>query len=664
MTASTQAPYLKIAHDLMIRLGTLLDLTRLVDAITLEVRSLTGCERVAILQTDEEEGLLALAFTEGMSLYADQPALKAWKAGESYAGAPDEHFALAKTDGFFGVPMLIESRLIGVLLIENPYTEKPIPQETRDLLTVIAPIAAIALHNARQHSTTVQKLDARMLELSILNQLDRELSDTIDLPHVFDMSLDWAMRYTNANAGSLALYNQNTDELKVVVDLGYETTSENMAIMRSMSSGGIAHRVALSAFSELVPDVQADKDYLVLSSSIRSHMSIPVMREDRVIAVISVESRRINTFTDEHLSFVAKLAARAGVAIDNARLFTETVREREKLSHILSEVADGVVVIGDDERIILVNQTALGALRLYPDTDYTGQLIADAVDDTNFITMMRDVTRLHNKALAEITLPNGKTYYVDFSPRPDIGWIIVMNDITPLRQTDQLKRDLIATVSHDLKQPLSVMSGYLDLVQMSQKLDSRGENYVRMIVRSIHNMRQLIDDLLDLAKIDAGLGIEIEAVKIHQVIDECLEAIRRLADAKSMRIDVNISRNLPYIAGDPARLLQVFNNLVSNAIKYTPPEGVVRISAELAESTLRISVKDSGIGISPEDQARIFDRFYRVRRPETESIEGTGLGLTIVKKLVEAHHGQIGLESYMGEGSTFYVSLPLYDLTK
>jgi len=501
-----------------------------------------------------------------------------------------------------------------------------------------------------------------MFELSILNQIDRELSDTIDLPQVFDMTIDWAMRYTNANAGSLSLYNQNDDELKFMVDLGYETTPEDLAMLRSVSTGGIAHRVALSAFSEFVPDVMTDKDYLALSNSIRSHMSVPVTREDRVIAVLSVESRQINAFTEDHISFVEKLAARAGVAIDNARLFTETVREREKLSHILAEVADGVVVIGDDERIVLINQAAMAALRLYPDVDYVGQFLTEVVDDNDFISTVRTTASLKSKALIEIELPNGNTYYVDFSPRPDIGWIIVMNDITPLRKTDQLKRDLVATVSHDLKQPLSVMNGYLDLVQMSQKLDARGEGYVRMIVRSIHNMRQLIDDLLDLAKIDSGLDFEMRPVRVHELINDCLDGTKRLAEAKSMHVEVEVSGDLPRVAGDPGRLLQVFNNLVSNAIKYTPPEGTIRISAEALKNAVRVKVKDNGIGISPEDQARIFDRFYRVRRPENESIEGTGLGLTIVQKLVEAHHGQIGLESFMGDGSTFSVTLPFYDV--
>ena len=138
-----------------------------------------------------------------------------------------------------------------------------------------------------------------------------------------------------------------------------------MLLLRSQH-GGIALRVARSGRAEVIPDVATDSDYVAVSSAIRSHMSVPVMREDRVIAVITIESRRLNAFTDDHLSFVAKLAARAGVAIDNARLYSEAVREREKLSHILSEIADIVIVIGNDDRVVLINQSAIAALRHFP----------------------------------------------------------------------------------------------------------------------------------------------------------------------------------------------------------------------------------------------------------------------------------------------------------
>jgi two-component system phosphate regulon sensor histidine kinase PhoR len=125
-----------------------------------------------------------------------------------------------------------------------------------------------------------------------------------------------------------------------------------------------------------------------------------------------------------------------------------------------------------------------------------------------------------------------------------------------------------------------------------------------------------------------------------------------------MDLITDLPSGLPPVRGEHFRLSQIFNNLIGNAVKYTPPSGEVRIIAEERGSTVHVTIQDNGLGISPEDQAHIFDRFYRVRRPETDSIDGTGLGLAIVKTLVEAHDGEIGLESHLGQGSSFYVTFP------
>ncbi|MEO8392880.1 MAG: ATP-binding protein, partial [Chloroflexota bacterium] len=388
--------------------------------------------------------------------------------------------------------------------------------------------------------------------------------------------------------------------------------------------------------------------------------SVPVMREDRVIAVISIEHRRLNAFTDDHLSFVAKLAARAGVAIDNARLYSEAVREREKLSHIVSEIADIVMVIGNDDRVVIINQSGIAALHLPAEDTLIGRPYTEVLENTPVMPVIQQARASRQIMVAEIDLNGNRTYYAELATQPEIGLIVVMHDITPLKQTDELKRELVATVSHDLKQPLSVMNGYLELLQMQQRLDARGENFVRMIARSIEHMRHLIDDVLDLAKIESGIELETRPVVVNQLINDCVDAVRPLADGKSMKLEVNVENSLPELAGDPNRLQQIFSNLVGNAVKYTPAQGKVWISVERLDRNLRFMVKDNGMGISPEDQAHIFDRFYRVRRPETENIEGTGLGLAIVKKLIEAHKGQIGLESSLGEGTTFYVTLPIY----
>jgi len=262
----------------------------------------------------------------------------------------------------------------------------------------------------------------------------------------------------------------------------------------------------------------------------------------------------------------------------------------------------------------------------------------------------------------ELLLPNEHTYYVRATPKDGIGWIIVMQDITLFKEMDQVKSELIATVSHDLKQPLGVMRGYLDLLQMKNTFDDPSQNFVRMIDNAINNMRQLIDDLLDLARIESGVDLDFEEISLAELINDCVDANRPGAIHKHQTLTLNMPDNLTTtIAGDRPRLSQVFNNLVGNAVKYTQESGEITVTVEPRDVTVRISVEDNGLGISPEDQPHIFDRFYRVRSPETDDIDGTGLGLAIVKSLIEAHRGKIRLESQLGKGSTFFVTLPTND---
>ncbi|MFN8564262.1 MAG: ATP-binding protein [Anaerolineae bacterium] len=670
---------LRAANALTARLGTILNLPTLARALAQAALELAECQRAVLLLADDDSASLSIAAQAGIeisvpkravSIYGqdDDPGINAWRRGTPFAVLPGEvqrqsplyHIGQAlDMDGFYSLPLLVDGVLAGVILVDNPSTRAPLHDAGRIMLDAIQDSAQIALANARLYSSTVAELDARMQELEMMRQLDRELTDTIQLEQVFDMTLDWALRYTLAQCATLSLYNDETDELRFAAELGYNLDLEHLLQMRSQQ-GGIAVRVARSGRAEVIPDVATDADYVAVTGAIRSHMSVPVMREDRVIAVITIESRRLNAFTDDHLNFVGNLAARAGVAIDNARLYSEAVREREKLSHILSEIADIVLVIGNDDRVELINQSAIAVLGISPEIPHVGRQYGSVLAGTPLLPVIMSAKMSGQVMATEVQISDERTYYAELSPHPDIGWMIVMHDITPLKQTDELKRELVATVSHDLKQPLSVMNGYLELLQMTQRLDGRGDNFVSMIQRSIEHMRHLIDDLLDLAKIESGIEINPQPVLVETLLKDCIEGVKPLADSKAMQLEVDLNSELPQLAGDPNRLRQIFSNLVGNAVKYTPSEGIVHVGVERVDRNLRFTVQDNGIGISPEDQAHIFDRFYRVRRPETENIEGTGLGLAIVKKLIEAHNGQIGLESSLGEGTTFYVTLPIY----
>jgi signal transduction histidine kinase len=422
---------------------------------------------------------------------------------------------------------------------------------------------------------------------------------------------------------------------------------------------GISYRVAHSGQAEVVPDAALDKDYSVIESRLRSQLTVPVMREKRVIAVLALESRKLNGFNDEHLDFAHKLTRRAGVAVDNARLFNETRREREKLSYLLRHIADVVLVVGMEGRIMLINYSAMLALHLSVDDDYTGRRFGEVISHTGLETLYHRVLQSGEQGSAEFDLPNGRTYYATVDFHQDIGHIIVMRDVTYYKEADKVKTEFLATVSHDLKQPLSTMRGYLDLLQMTNTFDARSMRYIDNVNRSFDTMHRLISDLLDIARIESGLSIEDKPVDLHQVLAESRKLVIGDAQQKSQTFDMAVPDALPPLYGDAFRLQQVFVNLFSNAIKYTPPEGQVQVSVTVVSDRVQIQVEDNGLGISPEDVSQIFDRFYRVRRPETDSIEGTGLGLAIVRSLVEAHSGKITVSSELGEGSTFRVTFPV-----
>lgn len=678
--ASSYPEDLLAFRDIILATGTLLDFGTLTNTLVDTVAELAACERVVLLITSDEDqtirysahasGSPAVPAQEKLTLltYAPESAalMTAWTAGEALTFPMQDDVLMASAAPLFDalgpgpvitVPLVRDQRLLGALLADNPSGASLSPDTARRI-QAMAPAAAITLENAREYSRTVQKSAASMHELYILRQIDRELNDTIEPAHVFNMTLDWALRFTNANAAAIALYDQETDTLRPMLEYGYDIAAPD-ADDREVY-GGISHRVARAGHPEVIPDVAMDKDYVRRASATRSQMCVPVLREDRVIAVIAVDSKRLNGFTDEHLDFVEKLATRAGVAIDNARLFDETKREREKLSNVINTTADVVIVCGMDDRIILINPAAFTALRLDSDQMYVGRPFEFVFAETPLLDAYRRGRASGSPTNAEVLLANNRTFQFNLTPQANVGWIIVMHDITPFKEMDRLKSELIATVSHDLKQPLSVMNGYTELLLMHRKLDDTGISFVDMVRKSIQNMRQLIDDLLDLAKIESGVRLELEPINVRTVLQECVGSLKPSIDTKSMTVTADVPETLPEIMADRNRLQQVFHNLIGNAVKYTPPEGWVRVAAETQEGSIRVVVQDNGLGISPEDQAHIFERFYRVRRPETDSIEGTGLGLAIVKSLIEAHNGQITLESKLGQGTSFIVTLPLH----
>ncbi len=678
-----QVENLTALRDVTLAMGSTLDRQSLLNNVIEVTTILLRFDRAMVLVVDpEKEALTFGAISHPVGSPEDQfrlekieiplsateefPLITAWSQGRSVMVKPGERpfsaryawmFDVMEMEHFFSVPLYLAGTLNGVVVVDNRFTQEPISEEARSLLEALAANIVIALENARLYHLTDEQLNSHVGELDMMRQVDRELNEALSWDRVRNMTLDWALRLTGAHSASLAMVNPDANELRIVATYGPDVPDAEVIPLNE----GIMGRVASTGYPLIIGDVTQDPDYSSYSQNTKSYLATPIRRRDRVIGVINLESPHLNSFTPEHLDFAERLANRASVALENARLFEETQREREKLSSILEKTTDIIIVVGFDQRLVLINEAALAAFRLQPHDAYAGREFKDVFAYTPLEGLYGRLfeREKHLPFMEEIVLEDGQRYFhTNAAPNEQVGWVIVLHDVTPFKETEQLKNELIATVSHDLKNPLSVINGYVELLGIYNELNERGEEFMRMIRRSIRAMRDLIDDLLDLAHIDAGLELSPEPVSLHPIIEDSVMGLINLAEEKKLKVEVNVPPDLPSVHGDDRRLRQVLNNLISNAIKYTPPEGQIIVRAESRGDSVMISVEDDGMGISPEDQAQIFERFYRVRRPETDGIEGTGLGLAIVKSLIEAHGGELGLESHLGEGSTFYFTIP------
>jgi len=261
-------------------------------------------------------------------------------------------------------------------------------------------------------------------------------------------------------------------------------------------------------------------------------------------------------------------------------------------------------------------------------------------------------------------MEDGKTYLAMASPMmadgKTVGRVCILRDVTQLKEIDTLKSDFVSTVSHDLRSPLTLMRGYATMLEMAGELNDQQKSYTKMIIQGVDNMSKLVNNLLDLGRIDFGVGLQVENLPVLDILERVIGSLQMQAKQKEISLGMEISKDLPHaIESDQALLQQAIYNLVENALKYTPEGGEVTIHLQTDGSALTFAVQDSGIGIPKSDLPRLFEKFYRGTNREALSKRGTGLGLAIVKSIAERHGGKAWVKSELGKGSTFYLQIPL-----
>ncbi|RME32301.1 MAG: GAF domain-containing protein, partial [Thermoflexia bacterium] len=492
-----------------------------------------------------------------------------------------------------------------------------------------------------------RRLQQQVQELNVLYSIGRSVTSRLDLETVLTRVVEAAVFLTRAGEGWLLLLDPESDDL--VLRAAKNVDKKRAQGMRVRIQDTLAGQVLQSGEPLLISEGQTK---VVTGYLVHSLIYAPLRTPERgTFGLLGVAHReKPRSFTTHEVRLLCALADYAAVALENARLYEETETARRKLEAVLRETDEAVIILDPQLRILLCNPAASAALRI--STDVVGLPAAQVISNRTLLDLFFNAARRRQSLYAEVSLPGGRTYNAHLTPVEGVGYVLMMQDITHLKELDRVKSEFLAAVSHDLRTPLTTIRGYVDLLERVGPLNDQQREFVEKVRRSIAHIAALIGDLLELGRIEADYDLEMEPLHLEAIIDAVVDSFRPLVEEKKLTLYWE-PKPLPLIRGNPRRLRQVMENLLSNAVKYNREGGWIAVSADQQDGYIIVRVADSGIGISSEDLPHIFERFYRGQSQKVEEIEGTGLGLAIVKSVIEKHGGRIWVESQPGKGSVF-----------
>jgi PAS domain S-box-containing protein len=333
--------------------------------------------------------------------------------------------------------------------------------------------------------------------------------------------------------------------------------------------------------------------------------------------------------------------------------------ERTRLETVFNSIHDSVMILDEDNLVILVNPAMCRAFGL-DEKEAIGQPVLNVIKHPDLQALItsnedsNDSDPLHHH---EISFPDGRVGSAQFTTIPDIGFAVTMQDITYLKEVDRVRNEVVHTVSHDLRSPLTSVIGYTELITRAGTLNDSQREFLGRIQESVQHITTLINDLLDIGSIEAGLDTRREWVQMEVILRYTMDMLQGQIKSKHIKVHMNVGPSLPAVRANPVRLRQVLDNVVGNAIKYSNNEGEVTVNLNAEGDQVILQVSDNGPGIPIQDQAHIFDKFYRGQNMDKQ--QGSGLGLAIVKSIVDAHQGRIWVESNVGQGSSFFIVMPV-----
>jgi two-component system, OmpR family, phosphate regulon sensor histidine kinase PhoR len=494
----------------------------------------------------------------------------------------------------------------------------------------------------------------RLAELETLVQLGKSITSKLNPDDVLTSIVEAAVRLTGAEEGSLMLLDANTGELYMRASKNFDQKFVQTFRMKVQDS--LAGEVIRSG-EPILLDANSPRK-IKTSFLVHSLVFVPLLVNSRAIGLLGVDNRAAGRpLTDRDLTLMQALAEYAVIALENARRYDFSQSNLRQLETILQQVEDGVLITDMDGQVLLVNSTAREALGL-ADSSAIGQPLAIAIPQPELqIVFSRRASANPQLRRSEIALPDGRVFNAHLTPIEAVGYAIVMQDITRLKELDRIKSEFVATVSHDLRSPLTTILGYVDLIERAGPVTPQQKEFIGRVQNSVQNITALISDLLDLGKIESGMDAQKEPAPLNALIRSAIENFHNRAETRHIALEMSLAADLPPVFGNPVRLRQMAANLIDNAIKYSADGGHVKVTTKQKNGQIFFEVTDNGIGIPANDLPFIFNKFFRASNAQNTA--GTGLGLSIVKSIADMHGGRIWVDSLPGSHTTITIVLPI-----
>jgi two-component system phosphate regulon sensor histidine kinase PhoR len=343
------------------------------------------------------------------------------------------------------------------------------------------------------------------------------------------------------------------------------------------------------------------------------------------------------------------------------------IDQRNEYEAVLSSMVEGVIAVDMDECILSINRAASDMLAVKPET-VEKRRILEAVRNRELHQFITEALEDGNPKEGDVVMHQKGEQVIHIQCIPlgnatgnRIGTLVVLHDVTQIRRLENIRRDFVANVSHEIKTPLTAIKGFVETLQHGEvDTPEEQEKFLGIIKKHADRLDAIVEDLLALARLEQKEEVEALVRRdhpVHEIIETAIQVVKNKAVEKEIPIQVTCDRTLEANV-DATLMEQAIVNLLDNAIKYSPDKSPVQITTELSDNDVMISVIDQGAGIPKKHQPRLFERFYRVDRARSRMLGGTGLGLSIVKHIAQAHNGSVTVESISGKGSTFTITLP------